>query len=210
MAALSIGNQLQHHNPPPRQQQQHYQQQQHAATGNNSSSSSQIQSKPPPIQHQQQQQRPATYAERSAAPPPPTTPASAVIARPTSGGTKAPPAATASSPNATVTAAAAATPAVLEELQSKHVYNPNDFDVGGCSSNARFFVIKSYSEDDIHRSIKYEIWCSTEHGNKRLDAAFRERLAFYAFSFTSCLIRSANHSRLLDYYDGEYSENVPI
>ena len=41
--------------------------------------------------------------------------------------------------------------------------------------NARFFVIKSYSEDDIHRSIKYEIWCSTEHGNKRLDAAFKER-----------------------------------
>ncbi|EFN60204.1 YTH domain family protein 2 [Camponotus floridanus] len=39
---------------------------------------------------------------------------------------------------------------------------------------ARFFVIKSYSEDDIHRSIKYEIWCSTEHGNKRLDQAYRE------------------------------------
>lgn len=39
----------------------------------------------------------------------------------------------------------------------------------------RFFVIKSYSEDDIHRSIKYEIWCSTEHGNKRLDQAFRDR-----------------------------------
>lgn len=38
----------------------------------------------------------------------------------------------------------------------------------------RFFVIKSYSEDDIHRSIKYEIWCSTEHGNKRLDQAFRD------------------------------------
>jgi hypothetical protein len=36
-------------------------------------------------------------------------------------------------------------------------------------------VIKSYSEDDIHRSIKYEIWCSTEHGNKRLEQAFRER-----------------------------------
>lgn len=42
-------------------------------------------------------------------------------------------------------------------------------------SICRFFVIKSYSEDDIHRSIKYEIWCSTEHGNKRLDQAFRER-----------------------------------
>lgn len=39
----------------------------------------------------------------------------------------------------------------------------------------RFFVIKSYSEDDVHRSIKYEIWCSTDHGNKRLDDAFKER-----------------------------------
>jgi hypothetical protein len=62
---------------------------------------------------------------------------------------------------------------VLEELQSKHIYNPKEFDLS--AKNARFFVIKSYSEDDIHRSIKYEIWCSTEHGNKRLDAAFRER-----------------------------------
>ncbi|ESO12741.1 hypothetical protein HELRODRAFT_62837, partial [Helobdella robusta] len=42
-------------------------------------------------------------------------------------------------------------------------------------TDARFFVIKSYSEDDIHRSIKYQIWCSTEYGNKRLDAAYRER-----------------------------------
>ncbi|KAF3426044.1 hypothetical protein E2986_02105 [Frieseomelitta varia] len=29
-------------------------------------------------------------------------------------------------------------------------------------------------QDDIHRSIKYEIWCSTEHGNKRLDQAYKE------------------------------------
>ena len=63
---------------------------------------------------------------------------------------------------------------ILEELQSKHNYNPKEFDLS--AKNARFFVIKSYSEDDIHRSIKYEIWCSTEHGNKRLDVAFRERL----------------------------------
>uniref|UniRef100_A0A915HWG0 YTH domain-containing protein n=1 Tax=Romanomermis culicivorax TaxID=13658 RepID=A0A915HWG0_ROMCU len=40
---------------------------------------------------------------------------------------------------------------------------------------ARYFVIKSYNEDDFHRSIKYGIWCSTEHGNKRLDQTFRER-----------------------------------
>jgi len=52
-------------------------------------------------------------------------------------------------------------------------YNPKDFDLN--PKGARFFVIKSFSEDDIHRSIKYSIWCSTEYGNKRLDAAFRER-----------------------------------
>lgn len=62
---------------------------------------------------------------------------------------------------------------VLDELRVKNNYNPPDFDLS--APGARFFVIKSYSEDDIHRSIKYEIWCSTEHGNKRLDQAFRER-----------------------------------
>ncbi|XP_030027670.1 YTH domain-containing family protein 3 isoform X2 [Manduca sexta] len=62
---------------------------------------------------------------------------------------------------------------VLDELRIKNDYNPKEFDLS--APMARFFVIKSYSEDDIHRSIKYEIWCSTEHGNKRLDAAFRER-----------------------------------
>ncbi|XP_026466905.1 YTH domain-containing family protein 2-like isoform X1 [Ctenocephalides felis] len=62
---------------------------------------------------------------------------------------------------------------VLDELRVKNNYNPTEFDL--TAPNARFFVIKSYSEDDIHRSIKYEIWCSTEHGNKRLDQAYRER-----------------------------------
>jgi hypothetical protein len=54
---------------------------------------------------------------------------------------------------------------VLEELRSVNEYNPREYDLN--PKNARFFVIKSYSEDDIHRSIKYEIWCSTEHGNRR-------------------------------------------
>lgn len=54
-----------------------------------------------------------------------------------------------------------------------HQYNPREYDLD--TTDARFFVIKSYAEDDIHRSIKYGIWCSTEYGNKRLDAAFRER-----------------------------------
>ncbi|XP_053963700.1 YTH domain-containing family protein isoform X1 [Anastrepha ludens] len=64
--------------------------------------------------------------------------------------------------------------AVLEKLHDKNNYNPLEIDLN-IATSARFFVIKSYSEDDIHRSIKYEIWCSTDHGNKRLDDAFKER-----------------------------------
>ncbi|CAN6439840.1 unnamed protein product [Victoria cruziana] len=41
-------------------------------------------------------------------------------------------------------------------------------------SDAKFFVIKSYSEDDIHKSIKYNVWASTPNGNKKLDVAYRE------------------------------------
>lgn len=61
---------------------------------------------------------------------------------------------------------------VLDKLRMENNYNPKEFDLA--PKNVRFFIIKSYSEDDIHRSIKYSIWCSTEHGNKRLDQAFRD------------------------------------
>ncbi|XP_056594346.1 YTH domain-containing family protein 3 isoform X2 [Triplophysa dalaica] len=60
---------------------------------------------------------------------------------------------------------------VLEKLKALNNYNLKDFDWN--LKNGRIFIIKSYSEDDIHRSIKYSIWCSTEHGNKRLDSAYR-------------------------------------
>ncbi|XP_051148925.1 YTH domain-containing protein ECT1-like [Andrographis paniculata] len=40
--------------------------------------------------------------------------------------------------------------------------------------HARFFVIKSFSEDNIHKSIKYNIWASTPLGNRKLDAAYKE------------------------------------
>ncbi|PAN44591.1 hypothetical protein PAHAL_9G056000 [Panicum hallii] len=41
-------------------------------------------------------------------------------------------------------------------------------------SDAKFFIIKSYSEDDVHKSIKYNVWASTPSGNKKLDAAYLE------------------------------------
>jgi len=59
-----------------------------------------------------------------------------------------------------------------QELVSALHLNPVDFDAN--PSFGRFFVIKSYSEDDIHKAIKYGIWASTDSGNRRLDAAWHE------------------------------------
>lgn len=51
-------------------------------------------------------------------------------------------------------------------------YNKDDFPVEYV--NAKFFVIKSYSEDDVHKSIKYNVWSSTPNGNKKLNSAYEE------------------------------------
>ncbi|GMY05064.1 YTH domain-containing protein ECT1 isoform X1 [Fagus crenata] len=51
-------------------------------------------------------------------------------------------------------------------------YNLQDFQTE--YENAKFYIIKSYSEDDVHKSIKYNVWSSTPNGNKKLDAAFRD------------------------------------
>ena len=72
----------------------------------------------------------------------------------------------------------------LEKLRAAHEYNPKDPSVVKLN-DARFFVIKSYSEDDIHRSIKYSVWTSTEHGNKRLDTAYREQRGKPIYMFFS-------------------------
>jgi hypothetical protein len=36
-------------------------------------------------------------------------------------------------------------------------------------SFSRFFVIKSYSEADLHKAVKYKVWSSTAKGNLVLD-----------------------------------------
>ncbi|OVA15203.1 FYVE zinc finger [Macleaya cordata] len=51
-------------------------------------------------------------------------------------------------------------------------YNLPDFTTR--YNHALFFVIKSYSEDDIHKSIKCNVWASTPNGNKRLDSAYQD------------------------------------
>ncbi|XP_047948758.1 uncharacterized protein LOC125194538 [Salvia hispanica] len=55
---------------------------------------------------------------------------------------------------------------------SRDQYNRVDFPVE--YSNAKFFVIKSYSEDDVHKSIKYNVWSSTPNGNKKLSAVYED------------------------------------
>ncbi|XP_059280852.1 YTH domain-containing protein ECT3 isoform X2 [Lycium ferocissimum] len=51
-------------------------------------------------------------------------------------------------------------------------YNRDNFQLD--LLNAKFFVIKSYSEDDVHKSIKYNVWSSTPNGNKKLNSAFED------------------------------------
>ncbi|XP_030956109.1 YTH domain-containing protein ECT2-like isoform X2 [Quercus lobata] len=58
------------------------------------------------------------------------------------------------------------------EMPDQEQFNREDFP-GDCT-DAKFFIIKSYSEDDVHKSIKYNVWASTPNGNKKLQAAYQE------------------------------------
>ncbi|KAL8242878.1 hypothetical protein R6Q59_013180 [Mikania micrantha] len=63
----------------------------------------------------------------------------------------------------------------INELSSRldlELYNRSDFIT--TYDNAKFFVIKSFSEDNVHKSIKYSVWASTPLGNRKLDAAYQE------------------------------------
>ena len=39
--------------------------------------------------------------------------------------------------------------------------------------NSKFYVIKSFSEEDVHKSIKYGVWSSSKNGNLTLSNAFQ-------------------------------------
>ncbi|XP_057809789.1 YTH domain-containing protein ECT4 isoform X2 [Salvia miltiorrhiza] len=69
---------------------------------------------------------------------------------------------------------------------SRDQYNRVDFPVE--YANAKFFVIKSYSEDDVHKSIKYNVWSSTPNGNKKLNAAYEDAKRLAAGDSRSCPI----------------------
>ena len=52
----------------------------------------------------------------------------------------------------------------INQKNSKVVENINQ--------NCKFFVIKSFSEEDVHKSIKYNVWSSSKNGNLTLSNAF--------------------------------------
>lgn len=57
-------------------------------------------------------------------------------------------------------------------VMDRDQYNSSDFSV--TYDVAKFFIIKSYSEDDVHKSVKYSVWASTPNGNKKLNEAYLE------------------------------------
>ncbi|GAA6021802.1 hypothetical protein JCM11491_003881 [Sporobolomyces phaffii] len=103
----------------------------------------------------------------------------------------------------------AETPIDVNSLVAKKGYNPTVFDLR--PQNARFFVIKSYTEEDVHKSLKYEIWASTDLGNKRLDKAFKESAdkgPIYLFFSVNASGHFAGMAQMLTPVDYSLTSNV--
>jgi hypothetical protein len=90
----------------------------------------------------------------------------------------------------------------IEKMLKDNGINPVKFDTN--PKAARFFVIKSYSADDIHKAIKYNVWASTEHGNRRLDQAYKESgkdpiYLFFSVNASGCFCGMAKMESPVDY-----------
>ncbi|XP_051192853.1 uncharacterized protein [Lolium perenne] len=73
---------------------------------------------------------------------------------------------------------------ILSPLVRRDQFNRSDFSVQ--YEHAKFFMIKSYSENNIHKGIKYNVWASTSYGNNKLDAAFHDAQALTKEKGTKC------------------------
>ncbi|ORX38432.1 YT521-B-like domain-domain-containing protein [Kockovaella imperatae] len=95
------------------------------------------------------------------------------------------------------------------ELARSRGLNPSTFDCH--PTQARFFVIKSYTEDDVQKSLKHGIWSSTVLGNKRLDVAFREsadKMPIYLFFSVNGSRHFCGVAQMLTPVDESQSSNV--
>jgi hypothetical protein len=60
-------------------------------------------------------------------------------------------------------------------LRYPHLINVNTNSeelVKNVNENSFFYVIKSFSEEDVHKAIKYNVWTSTKAGNKTLSNSY--------------------------------------
>lgn len=63
---------------------------------------------------------------------------------------------------------------LLEKLDLDLQINPSNMVF---PKKVRFFIIKSFTEEDVHRAVKYKVWCSTYYGNRRLKSAWEQMRA---------------------------------
>ena len=56
------------------------------------------------------------------------------------------------------------------------------------NTDCKFFIIKSFSEEDVHKSIKYGVWSSSKYGNNILSKAFNitKEKGSFVYLFFSC------------------------
>ena len=73
----------------------------------------------------------------------------------------------ASSSNNTATTSSSSSSSKLSQFA--HINKPTF----ALPSNAKFFIIKSINEDNVHKSIKYKVWTSTKSGNQHLSKAWK-------------------------------------
>ena len=71
----------------------------------------------------------------------------------------------------------------LIDINTKNANVPEEV-----TSASQFFVIKSFSEEDVHKSIKYKVWSSSKNGNNTLSNAFRftQENKGHVYLFFSC------------------------
>lgn len=61
-----------------------------------------------------------------------------------------------------------------QQQQQQLILSPNIISI---PKGSRFFVIKSFNEQDIKASFNHKIWSSTDLGNKRLSKAFNSKIS---------------------------------
>ena len=75
----------------------------------------------------------------------------------------------------------------LESYLSLHYKNllfinqKNELIYNSLNSKDKFFIIKSFTEEDIHKSMKYGVWSSSKYGNNILNKAFNKDGNVYLF-----------------------------